>query len=185
MAYSKRLTPQQYAEMKTRYQMGELISVIVKDYNYDVGNLQRRLQKDNVVRGELQALINTKMVAAAEDIKKITPELQAITNELQAPLVKRVLEDQASQWLGIVEHSTDIALKLNRNVLTEVSNRSRPGVANRYQPEQTAAILRVLGMTHDKLLEQTGIKGENLMRADNKSSKPLVINFNPVKKLDG
>lgn len=183
---TKRLTEQQYAEMCTRYQMGDGIREIARDFNYDPANLQKKFKKDELVQGELLHLIDKKTIVAAESLKTITTDILQITTELQRPMVQHKLNERVAQWLGIVEGTTDIALRLNRDVLAEVSDRSKQDTANRYQPEQTAAILRVLGMTHDKLLEQTGIKGENLMRTDNKSSsKPIVINFNPVKKLDG
>lgn len=179
---TKRLTEEQYAEMRTRYQMGDAIREIARDFNYDSGNLTRRFKKDGVIQGELQHLINKKAIAAAEDLKTITADIQQITSPLQQPLIQDKLNQRAAQWLGIVENTTDIALKLNRDTLIKVSDRSKDG---KYEPEQTAAILRALGMSHDKLLEQTGISAEAISNPQNGNSKaPIMINFNPVKKIN-
>jgi hypothetical protein len=40
-------------------------------------------------------------------------------------------------------------------------------------------------MTHDKLLEQTGITAEAIQDPEKENSKlPIIINFNPVKKIN-
>lgn len=154
---TKRLTEEQYAEMRTRFQMGDSIREIARDFNYDSGNLTRRFKKDGVIHGELQHLINKKALAAAEELKTITADIQQITSPLQHPIIQNKLNERAAKWLGIVEDTTDIALKLNHKLLIEVNNRSKPGIRDGYKPHESAAILRTLGMTHDKLLEQTGI----------------------------
>ncbi len=164
MAKAKRLTIEQYAEMKTRYQMGEGIRELAREYSYDAGNLSRRLQKDGAIQGELQQVIQAKVIEATEEFNEkvttITTDVQQITTEAQKPFVEKELNKRASQWLGIVEDTTDIALRLNQKLLIEVNNRSRPGAPNGYDPHQSAAILRTLGMTQDKLLEQTGISAK-------------------------
>jgi hypothetical protein len=172
---SKPLTPEQYAEMKTRYQMGDAIREIARDFNYDSGNLTRRFKKEGIVQGELQHLIDKKVIAAAESIKTITADIQQITSPLQEPIIQNKLNERAAKWLGIVEDVTDIALKLNKNLLIEVSNRSKPDAKNKYEPHQSAAILRTLGMSHDKLLEQTGISAKSNAGDDSEKAKPVVL----------
>lgn len=183
---TKRLTEEQYAEMRTRFQMGDSIREIAREFNYDSGNLTRRFKKDGVIQGELQHLINKKVLAAAEDLKTITADIQQITSPLQHPIIQNRLNERAAKWLGIVEDNTNIAFRINQKILQQIDEMSEPDYPDGYKPHQSAMVMRTLGVSHDKLLEQTGISAESLMNPDkgNGAGKAVVINFNPVKKLN-
>ncbi len=171
MARKSSLTEEQWADMLNRYQMGDSIRDISRDYNYDSGNLTRRFQKSGAVQGELQQVIKKQFKKAVEQATAITPEIQQITAEIQHEGIKRILDKRGEQ-LAIVNEVTDIALKLHRNLLAEVSNLANPVNRDKggYKPHEAAAILRSLGMSYDKLLEQMGISGEDHKNPDNPDS---------------
>ena len=162
MAYAKRLTAEQYAEMKTRYQMGDSIYQIAKDFNYDNGNLTRRFNKDGLVQGELQLAVKRKIIDAADSIKEITPELQTITDLEQRPFVENILNKRANHLLELANDFADIAMKLNRNLLAQVHNMSKPNVPNGYKPHESTQILKSLVSTQDILLNQTGVSAKTI-----------------------
>jgi|GEM_PF-4009259 hypothetical protein len=153
---AKALTQKRWAEMKTRYQMGDGVREIARDFDYDSGNLTRRLKKEGIKQGELKDIIDKKVVDAAKSIKTITPEICDVTTPAQRPSIQKALDERAAEWLGIVENTTDMALRFNQKILRDTIAQTEPG-NQKYRLHEAAAILRTLGVSQDKLLEQTGI----------------------------
>jgi len=143
--------------MLNRFQIGDALRDIARDYNYDIGNLSRRFKKAGVVQGELQPLLKKQYKKAMDIASAITPAIQRRTTPIQQEGLKKILTKRAEQLLTINE-ITDVALKLHKNLLIQVNNLAAKG---NYKPHEAASVLRTLGMSYDSLLKQMGIEQSN------------------------
>ncbi len=157
---AKPLTPDQWAEMCTRYELGGGIREIARDFGCDPGNLAKRFKKDGIVQNALQDVVTEKATETIRELQNFIPdttEITTITTDPQKKLLRTAINTKLASWLSIAEDTTDEAFKLNQQLLGEVKKLSQPGVKDGYKPHEATQVLRSIVSTHGMLLEQTGI----------------------------
>lgn len=172
MAKSKIITSEIWAEIRTRYQMGDGIREIARSFNIDPSNLQRRLKKEGVVSGELSKVVIEHEREVLKKMAEIPEKVQQLTTPQQQPFVQQVF-DKKKEQLSVVNDITDIALKLHKNLLIQVNNLANPANKNGYKPHEAASVLRSLGMSYDTLLKQMGINPD--LETNGNTAKELTI----------
>ncbi len=149
---AKQLSKDQWHIIQVRFEAGEPATRIAKDYG--VSDTAVKWQAKN--RGwskKLAEVIDT-TVDAITNLAKTSEKLLPHQKDMVNTIVSNKLDDKLDN-MYLLNDTIKMALKLQKNITTMVSNKLRKG---EYEPHQAAAILASQGLKVDGLAKMAGIE---------------------------
>lgn len=148
---SRKLTIDQWNDIKTRYQLGDAIRVIARDYDIPDSTIHARKNKENWTQ---------KLSAQVSEIKNKITEIEHEIEHAQLPLVTERIQKEISDQLAIIKSIQNLdkgALNLHGIILKKTLSKAQSGELSEREASQIASNM---GLSIDKIGARAGLTKE-------------------------
>lgn len=143
---TKKLTTDQWLEIKTRYELGHTLRKIADDYKCDFTIISKKAKKENWEKGRLQ-----------QDVQTATTIIADIATNLQQPALKVVMKemDDKISILNSIFNLDKGAINLHNIILKKAIAQTSAGDITLKDASQITASM---GLSIDKVAARAGLK---------------------------
>lgn len=169
---AKKLNEQQWTDIKSRYQLGDPIRAIARDYDIPDSTIHAKKNKENW---------NQNLSAQVSELKNKITEIEHSVEPAQIPLITQRIEADISEHLAIIKSIQNLdkgALSLHNIILKNTISKTKTGEMNE---REASGIVAQMGLSVDKVAARAGIgKEQSTTQVNIQNNTTMEIPDNPI-----